>query len=111
MSVKVTVTSPFAHGPNPVRYSEDPYYQHKVLIDAFRQVLLDPFESSRDLRGVEIRVTLHDDGLHATAEMDIEDPPEADEALYKAAARILMDRERGIHRIRRTETVELPDES
>lgn len=66
---KVTVASPFAHSPYADRYAMDPYYQHELVRMAIRQALNDPFEQGWDLRGKQIRISLHDDGLHATVEV------------------------------------------
>ena len=107
MDHKITVTSPHEKAPDPGRFASDPYYQHLLITQVVRQLLLDPFESSRDLRGAEIRVVMHPDGLHATAELVADDLPEADENLLEHAKRLLNG---PFAPIRRVEDVPLPED-
>lgn len=69
MEHKVTVTSPFKSARNPERYAEDPHFQHKLVLMAATTLMEDPFEANVDLRGRQIVVILHEDGLTATAEL------------------------------------------
>lgn len=96
---KITVTSPHAQAPHPERFGVDPYYQHKLLEQAVRDLLRDPFRASRDLRGVTMTVELHDDGLSVTACLEVAPLPEPDEALLRVAERLIhvrQDRQRRV---------------
>ena len=99
---KITVQSPFLHTRNPERYAGDPFYQHRLVAKAATTLLDSPFEASLDLRGCSINVVLHEDGLHATAEL-IQCPDEdTQEALMEAAKvvnRRIARRQRAMERV------------
>lgn len=69
MDHKITVESPFNHAINSEGYGKDPFWQKQLLETGLSRLLQDPFEQNRDLRGREIRLRLHSDGLHATVEV------------------------------------------
>lgn len=66
---KVTVQSPFAHSSKSADYANSTYYQWLLAGQAMDQLVNDPFDTGMDLREASVVVTVHKDGLHATAEV------------------------------------------
>ena len=47
----------------------DPKFQRRMVLHALEMLLANPYDENLDLRGRRFTVTLHPNGLHATAEL------------------------------------------
>lgn len=65
----ITAQSPYAHSPNADEYGSSPHYQRQVAEKAFLTLIDSPFDQGFDLRQGRVVITVHPDGLHATAEV------------------------------------------
>lgn len=65
----VTVSSPYLHSARSEDYGANPFYQRHLAEQTFLTLIEDPYDQGMDLRQGHIRVTVHKDGLHATAEV------------------------------------------
>lgn len=89
MDHKITIESPYSHAINAEKHGADPFWQRQLIEKVVCKLLADPFEQGIDLRGAEVRATLHPDGLFVTAELIMPgEKPDAVQELPIIAAEI-----------------------